>query len=351
MTNKELKKLISVIAIELFLVIAFVWFFDPFYQYHRPLLSYEPSLIDSENQVPGTIRTFEYDSVLLGSSIAENCNTDIIDEERKSHTLKIIKKSARPADLMYYLGMVHENREIHSVYYCLDISSLQWPAETVLFDAEIPRYLHTDTVWDDGTYIFNKDIIFEQIPTILAYSLIRRNVGGNAYNWAADKSFDVSSAMSAYAKGEKVDNFADFVYDKGDIADNIELIVNEVIDHPEIDYYFFIPPASMLWWDCQYVNGLLDEYYYILDECLEALVQCQNAFVYDFQMWEDATMNLDYYMDMIHYAPTVNDKMLKAILNDEDRVTSGNLSECVDATKRLAESIYSDEIYKYYPIQ
>ena len=54
--------------------------FDPFYHFHAPLPGMKAVVTQSEYQCIGTIRNFEYDSVLLGSSTAENYNNRWFDE-------------------------------------------------------------------------------------------------------------------------------------------------------------------------------------------------------------------------------------------------------------------------------
>lgn len=68
-----------------------VWSFDPFYQYHAPFLGIEAVLNDRNNQMPGTVRNFSYDSVLVGSSVAENFVSSFLDETYGCSTLKLIR--------------------------------------------------------------------------------------------------------------------------------------------------------------------------------------------------------------------------------------------------------------------
>ena len=79
--KKALKKLIGIIAVEALLFALIVWFFDPFYQYHKPFADIPSVLHDRDNQMPGTIRNFSYDSVLVGSSVVENCDSTYLNEQ------------------------------------------------------------------------------------------------------------------------------------------------------------------------------------------------------------------------------------------------------------------------------
>lgn len=349
----NLIKLILAIAAELFIVAAIVWFFDPFYQYHAPFLGLEAVLNDRDNQMPGTVRNFDYDSVLVGSSVAENFDGDFLDDIYGCRTLKLIRASGSMADLLYYLDMAQEEQNLKNVFWCLDIFALESSTQVTLYGEDIPRYLHTKAVYDDLPYLFNKEILLEKIPTMLAMAGQGINVGGNAYNWSRDKVFNADRAMLAYdrsgvAHGQEVEQIVSAAL-KQNTSDNIELLTAQIEAHPEITYRFMFPPYSMLWWDCAYVNGQLEERLYILEETLPVLLSFENVEVYFFQANEEIVCNLDNYMDMIHYSPEVSQSMLEKMAAGENKIAPEDCRETLDAIRELAFRITQEDIYRYYP--
>ena len=138
--KKSLKKLLYFLLAELVLVALVVVAFDPFYQYHEPWFGLGAVLNDRDNQMPGTIRNFEYDSVLVGSSVAENFDSAFLDETYGGTTLKIIRASGSTADLCYYLQQAHEKQELKQVFWCLDIF-LNFLACTIFNKVENLSYL------------------------------------------------------------------------------------------------------------------------------------------------------------------------------------------------------------------
>ena len=80
MSEKKIKKhlilILAVIVIFLVLVAGLVWYVDPFFHYHAPLKGF-PYVVDNQlTQNPGMARHMEYDSVILGSSMTVNFETD-----------------------------------------------------------------------------------------------------------------------------------------------------------------------------------------------------------------------------------------------------------------------------------
>ena len=108
-SRQKLYSLIRMILAELLLVAVICWFFDIFYQYHMPFFGMDAVFNDRDNQMPGSIRTFDYDSALVGSSVAENFDTTGFDAAFDCNTMKIIKSSGTSDDLLYYVNMAEEN--------------------------------------------------------------------------------------------------------------------------------------------------------------------------------------------------------------------------------------------------
>lgn len=352
MTKKQALKWLGIFVVVMMVLPALItYLFDPFYQYHQPFFNMEATLHDRDNQVVGTIRTFDYDSVLLGSSVAENFDSSFLNEQYDCQTLKIIRASGSVADLLYYMDMAYENQSLKNVFWCMDIFAMTASTEVTLYDDSIPRYLHTKTVFDDITYLYNKDIIFKEIPLSIAYSFMDINTDGNAYNWASDKTFGAEKAMQAYQKPSQSlpPTAVPLSEEKKDlIGKNISMVVEEITSHPDTQYTIILPPYSMLWWDCGYTNGISNEYFYVLETLLPKLLECENAKVYFFQAEKDIICNLDYYMDMIHYSPEINGYMLDAIANGENQVTNENLADVLAGMYDTFDYIVEEGIYEYY---
>lgn len=352
--NEKKKKLIllcGIIAAEFTLIALVVWFFDPFYQYHSPFGEIQAVFNDRDNQMPGSIRVMDYDSVLMGSSVVENCDSSFLDEQYGSHFLKIIRASGSVADLLYYLEMAQEQHDLKNVFWCMDLAALSsLPTDTFSQGNEI-HYLHTKSVLDDGTYLWNKDILFVTIPTAMAYGSMGRDVGGHAYDWSEGKEFSARKAMEAYEKSTQVLETQDYSMEIEDIYRNVEAVAQQIQSHPDTMYYIFFPPYSMNWWDCAYVNGQLEEKFYILYQILPVLLRYDNVEVYYFQNDSDVICNLDNYMDLVHYSPEINQYMLERIVAGDGKVTRENWQDVVREMWELVQRIEEELIYQYYPKQ
>lgn len=351
---KILARIIAIIVLELVLVAGIVVVFDPFYQYHAPWFGLKAVLNDRDNQMPGTIRNFDYDSVLIGSSVAENFDSSFLDAEYGINTLKIIRASGSMADLNYYLELAHEKQELKQIFWCLDIFALDASTEVTLYGEDVPRYLHTETILDDVTYLYNKEILLEKIPYMLACSMQGLNTGGHAYDWSRGKDFSVEGAKRAYNRTAVAPDVTiqqkDSETNKDTVDTNVSMLLNEVESHADITYRFILPPYSLLWWDSAYLNGDVEQRFYALEQVISALLEYENVEIYYFQAEEDIVCNLDNYMDMIHYTPEINQYMLECVVAGEKRLTQENYKEALQNMRDLTERISKEEIYRYYPL-
>ncbi len=346
-----LKRLTLAVLAELAAIAFIVWLFDPFYQYHEPFFGLEAVLNDRDNQMAGTVHNFQYDTLLVGSSVAENFDTDWLDEAYGCDALKVIRASGSLADLLYYVEMAEEEQEIRSIFWCLDIFAMNAPTEVTLYGDDVPRHLHTKTPLDDLTYVYNKEILLEKIPAMLVSSFQGINTGGRAYNWSKGKVFSAETAMGWYDRpadaGRDIAEKDAELYEEI-VGENLRMLETQIAEHPEIQYRFLIPPYSMLWWDCAWVNGEEEERFYILEKTLPALLSFDNVEVYYFQNEGDIICNLDNYMDMVHYSPDINQFMLEQMRAGNYCLTRENWREALGDMRELVRRIHEEEIYRYY---
>lgn len=349
--KKSLILLAGFIAAEFFLAALAVWFFDPFLQYHSPFLGRQAVFNDRDNQMPGSVRVMDYDSVLMGSSVVENCDSDFLDGHFGCHCLKIIRASGSAADLLYYLDMAQESHELKNIFWCMDLSALDSDPQNTFGQGSENRYLHTKSILDDGPYLWNKEILLVTVPTMLAYGRAGRDVGGHAYDWSEGKEFSAGLAMEAYEKPPEACEARDFSDRTEDIRRNVEAVAQQIESHPDTRYFFFFPPYSMSWWDCAYVNGDLEEKFYILEYALPVLLSYDNVEVYYFQDDVQIIGNLDNYMDLVHYSPEINQYMLERLAAGDGRVTEDNWQDVIRGMRELVQLIDGELIYQYYPRQ
>lgn len=348
MEKQFVKKFALFSVVLLILLGGIVVLVDPFFHYHAPIGSLKAVVSKGEYQCIGTVKKFEYDSILLGSSVAENYNNRWFDEAFGGTTIKGIQRSGTTVDLLYYLEHAIASNEIKNVYYSLDNAALSADPNEVYPNSTMPLYLHNDNPFDDVQYIWNKDVIFEHIPYMLAMSFIGDYNEGESYNWAQYKTFSKEGALSNYFRVETIAPMIEEAEYKTNIDANITEIEKVVKEHPEITFRFICPPYSILWWDNAYRNGETMQSLYASEAAAKRLLPYENVEIYYFQNQEAIITDLDNYMDTIHFSDTINREIVNWMENGECQLTLGNYKEEIQKMELLTEKIQNEYIPLYF---
>ncbi len=329
-------------------VIGAVVLFDPFYQYHKPLPGLKAVLTDKEYQCVGSLRNFDYDALIVGSSVCENYNNTWFDSGFDCKTIKAIRSYGATADLCYLLNVAYEEHDLKYVFYNIDPSSLSASTEPTYESTGCPMYLYDKNPFNDYQYTLNKDVIMEKIPYMLAHSFLGDYDEGDSYNWAQWKYFGADMATGLYTRLPEVKEMLPENTNSEELAGNLALLTAQVEAHPETTFKFFFSPYSMLWWDNAYRAGERDAVIYNEKQAVETLLGYDNVEIYFYQDEEETITDLDNYMDMIHFSKDINYAVYDKLVNGEDRLTKENYEEKLDGMYALSQRIVMEDILKYY---
>ncbi len=329
-------------------VIGAVVLFDPFYQYHKPLPGLKAVLTDKEYQCVGSLRNFDYDALIVGSSVCENYNNTWFDSGFDCKTIKAIRSYGATADLCYLLNVAYEEHDLKYVFYNIDPSSLSASTEPTYESTGCPMYLYDKNPFNDYQYTLNKDVIMEKIPYMLAHSFLGDYDEGDSYNWAQWKYFGADMATGLYTRLPEVKEMLPENTNSEELAGNLALLTAQVEAHPETTFKFFFSPYSMLWWDNAYRAGERDAVIYNEKQAVETLLGYDNVEIYFYQDEEETITDLDNYMDMIHFSKDINYAVYDKLVNGENRLTKENYEEKLDGMYALSQRIVMEDILKYY---
>lgn len=347
MTRKFLKHFFTGVCLLLILCIALVVLFDPFFQYHKPLPGLKAVLTDKEYQCVGSLKNFDYDSVIAGSSVSENYNNRWFDEGFNCTSIKAIRSYGATADLCYLLDIAFQEHDIKYVFYNLDPSALSADPVTTFESTGCPMYLYDDNYLNDIEYLLNKDVIFEKIPYLIAQSLIGDYDEGNSYNWAQWKSFNSDMILGLYIRKLSINEMKAADYYQENLEGNIALLTKEIEAHPDTSFKISIPPYSMLWWDNIYRNGDTESYLYNMETAMEKLLSYENVELYYFLNDREVVTNLENYMDLLHFSPEINEYICSSMIENTHRVTKDNYKQIIDDTRDFSYEVVNELIKPY----
>lgn len=321
--------------------------FDPFFQYHKPLTGLKAVLTDTEYQCIGSLRTFEYDSLIVGSSVVENNYNGWFNEGFDCKTIKAVRTYGATADLCYLMDAAFEDHNLKYVFYNMDTSSLDAdPVETYSITGS-PMYLYDDDYFNDIEYVLNKGVLLEKIPFLIANSFIGDYDENDSYNWSQWKSFHQDLALANYSRKPSVSPMLDKTFYQEQLEGNLALITERIGNHPETTFKIFFPPYSMLYWDNIYRNGKTEAYLHNMEQAIGTLLAYDNVEIYYFQQEEKIICDLNHYMDILHFSQEVNHWMYEQMAAGNYRLTQDTYMRTLDDMRKLSYHITEEEILQY----
>ena len=157
----------GMLAFSLAFIVALVVVVDPFEIYHRALF-YNPPY-ESETQMyagAGVAKSYTYDSIIVGSSVTENCTPSVYDAALGGRFVKLCMNAGLSLDHAKMMDIAFRTHDVRRVVYGLDFFSFSHYYNNQ--KAETPDYLYDDNLLNDVQYWFNKSVLFSSIPKALA---------------------------------------------------------------------------------------------------------------------------------------------------------------------------------------
>lgn len=318
---------------------------DPFFHYHAPLAGFPYQVDNQLSQNPGMARHMEYDSVILGSSMTVNFNTEWFREEMNLNTRKLCYSGAYPKDQANIMDQIYRSdNRVDAVFLGVDVITYSGAVDETKYP--LPEYLYDDVLWNDVSYLWNKDVLLNYIlrpiadpePTDLAtvYS-----------SWWTDDYYNIQWVMHGYEPPAASPDEKPVDYFTAAVEENMDRNICPYIEaHPETTFYIFFPPYSILFWNNALVENRLEatlqEYRCITDK----VIGYDNVRVFFFNDMEDVVTDLNRYADYTHYHPDINHYMTECFADGTYEIKDcEELEEHIGHLKKIISTFNFDELF------
>ncbi|MCR4960842.1 MAG: hypothetical protein K6A74_05260 [Lachnospiraceae bacterium] len=341
--QKKIKKFIlslGITAVGIFLLLIFlVAWIDPFFHYHKPL-SFFPYKVDNQLSAnAGMAKNFDYDGILTGSSMVSNFDLKKFDEVLGQKIVKLNYNGACPKDIYNILDYVFKNHEEPSVvYYGLDVYGFNGSTEEVKYP--FPAYLYDDNIFNDVSYVFNKDVLVDYIIEPLTWPSEKTDLSEVYIMGYEDWQYSRENVLYYYEPSER-SSVTKEQHDElmAAVKANLESNLLPYIEaHPDTEFVIFYPPYSILYWYNRILEGRLDiseeQYTYIT----EHLLAYDNVRVFCFCGDEEVVTDLDNYVDFNHQHRSVNDEIVNCFASGDWELTKENYRDIIKAMFDLARN-------------
>lgn len=305
---------------------------DPLQQY-RQASFYTPVYKSSRYLNPGLAKTHHYDTVILGSSMIENCRPSYMDKVLGGTSIKLPLSAGTAYEEALTLQVVLNRPEVKRVIIGVDLFSFKGAPTRLAHGAgTLPVYLYDNNLLNDVQYLLSLD-------TLDYYRYLLRNNLSNkkkkdptTYDdyeyWANEYSFGEQIVWQQWKKGQFNADFKAADFDFSSLKKSFDYNFLPLFQQaPQVTFELFFPPYSALTWVDTANKGALNDVLAFKQYLVSAVQTLDNVKVFDFQDVAEITHNLDNYKDISHYRPEINDAIIDAIAADRFRVDVVNIDD------------------------
>ena len=336
--KKWLIKCVSTLAGLIVLIIALNYIFDPYFHFHRPFSFVSYRLYDERYINDGISRHFDYDTIITGTSMAQNFKPSEMDSLFGTLSVKETFSGAGYQELSQNLERaLKRNDDLKTVLWTIDYNGFIREYNWTQYEG-YPIYLYDDNPWNDVQYIFNKSIFYHGVLPNIGRSILHvpRTTMDEYSSW--DKPTGLQYIMQSYDRWEEKAPMRDGLSpeERKMVKENIQKNIVELVNqYPDTTFILFYTPYSICFWDFQNQEGLMLRQFEAEQITTELLLNCSNVRLYNFYDKCDVICNLDNYRDKEHYSSDINSKILQWIGENEGLVTWENYMSRLNTEKEF----------------
>ncbi len=313
------------------LVVAIINFsIDPFQQYRKA--TFHKTLFTKNLYLnAGLIKNYNYDSIVIGSSMTQNfIINDIYKILEYKRPIKLPIAGGSIIEHCTIMDSAIKSKKVKNVLLGLDIFSLKTSTN------RLPSYLYDYNIFNDYLYLVSIDTLKRSLLYPFLHYTIKATHPRMNYNlmfqWQhlyteddfnATKVIDSIKKKSINLDGEKDQN--NLLKDR--ISNVDKYLVPLVKNNPNINYVIFYPPYSILTYNKMEEEGSLDGFIETKRYIFQKLNRYNNVKLFDFQVANNITHNLNNYKDLTHYHQKINTWMLEKIKQNQFLLTEENIEE------------------------
>lgn len=321
----------------------FIYTVDPLQFYHKEKLFTPKFSWQERYQNPGLAKNYDYDMIILGSSMTENFLPSEVGEKLDANVLKLSVEGSTAKEQYLTANVAFRTGQVQKVLWGLDYFAFR--GNNVTDQGEFPYYLYDTNPLNDYKYLFNESNIRD------AYYVIKQS-DLRAANGTSLERLNNWDKTVKYGRDLVIQNWDSARYSEtayGDNEDPLEEVEKSFDDnvlslvkaHPETTFYFYYPPYSILRQEVWYVTNpqryanQLEMKRYMFDK----LSAYPNVSIHEFQTDDDITYELDNYKDLSHHSGAINSLIADEIAKGTHLVTADNLESEILLLQRQAENV------------
>jgi hypothetical protein len=320
---------------------------------------------DSRMQDAGLIRSQDFDTVFMGTSLAIHFRQRDIDRVLGVHSLKLSLNGSTSTEQNFVLAAALERHPKRVLWEMDDWIFQNGP--DIDSDVFLPANLYRRNVRGFASYLFSGAMARES-AWILARSIppIEKPVAwlttGVLFKFPISRvddinvlgpGFDVAQAYNAKKAMAAFRHITDpvrraYLADGADYDMRVRNFERDMIGliaaHPDVTFEIYFPPYSILQWVAMRDASpqTFEQVYNFTAYVSRRLTAFPNVRLYDFREAREVTHDLNNYADVIHHSPTIDLQVLAWLAEGKYRVDPSAPTASLDRLKAQTEAYRVD---------
>lgn len=316
---------------------------DPFQQYRIPK-TYAPRFYQAfqRHENPGIARHYDYDRVVIGSSMTENVSGSEVDKAFGSgRTVNLALSAMTAHDARRLLEVVLGRGKAKQVLYTLDFNAFSGAVDRTGFPEALPTYLYDRHRWNDLPYLLSMATARRSLDIVRDAKEGRFSTDSDRpWAWDAGAEFSAARTVANLDPANLNARFRQPPRTLEGMLASFEANLATLVDaHPEVEFVFIWPPYSVLVWADFAQRGQLEVTLDFKRRFFARLGGKPNVRIHDFQAREAVINDLGLYTDIYHYGPPVSSDLIRGVAANEERVTAANLEAGQERLRAIATSV------------
>lgn len=303
---------------------------DPYQQYRKATFYKVPYEKERELNA-GLAKNFDYDSVVLGTSMMENFNIyDLQTILNYQKPIKLTMAGSSVYEQQIILSTALRHQKIKNVLWGIDFLSYYGKEDRLKHgETFFPEYLYDENKLNDYKYLLSSNTISRVFEIFLkdGKDVWLYNYS-KMYEWKS-KTNDENILLAIRDKWEHRDQFDNEATDNEKKLDfliaNFNYNLKPIIEsNQDTNFILFFPPYSILANKVYQERRQLKDFIQFKIYIIQNLSHFKNVKIYDFQTSKEITYNLSNYYDLYHYNKSTSKWILKQIKQDKNNVLKTN---------------------------
>jgi len=337
--NKNYILTFTITAMLILLVIGIInYCVDPFFQYRVKDDSYilNPMYVDA-----GLIKNYDYNTVVIGSSMTQNYNMSDLRKYPGVKPLKLTKGGLNLKEVLYLYSLIDKDK-VNTFIFTIDPP--MFSAEMKWINNQFPKYLGGDNILDRLQYLYGyettvrytpvdiflnvyfHDKSYDELPSNIKYKMNIDNIGTYAhlpiYN-------DAEKVKREYLQGRSV-SFPNLENIDARMEDNLKMVLELLdVDNTDSDFIFVLSPYSLLYWYHIQLSGYYSNYRHFVKTFVDEADKFENVKVVCFYNVNE-TADLNNYADITHFNSTLANIVVSNLFTDDYMVDSRSVLHELD---------------------